>query len=150
MRSAAGRHFPNHFPGEYILIEDRPCDWSGVESSRDRLPLGMSQSESRIIGSPIQPSSLLLWSSNFCFVLCTIFFDIIHDHSLNTTAKMQGLNRVKTVLDKGQLALGVWQLLPGSNMSRTLARAGYDWVLVDCEHGNIDGKSIGLVEDIND
>jgi 4-hydroxy-2-oxoheptanedioate aldolase len=55
---------------------------------------------------------------------------------------MQGLNRVRTVLDKGEVALGVWQLLPGSNMSRTLARAGYDWVLVDCEHGNIDGKSI--------
>lgn len=52
---------------------------------------------------------------------------------------MQGLNHVKTVLDNGGLALGVWQLLPGSNMSRTLARAGYDWVLVDCEHGNIDG-----------
>lgn len=61
---------------------------------------------------------------------------------------MEGLNRVKTVLDKGQLALGVWQLLPGSNMSRTLARAGYDWVLVDCEHGNIDGKSIGPIENI--
>lgn len=55
---------------------------------------------------------------------------------------MQGLNRVKTVLDKGGLALGVWQLLPGSNMSRTLARAGYDWVLVDCEHGNIDGQCL--------
>jgi hypothetical protein len=58
---------------------------------------------------------------------------------------MQGLNRVKTVLGKGEVALGVWQLLPGSNMSRTLARAGYDWVLVDCEHGNIDGQSIDLV-----
>jgi 4-hydroxy-2-oxoheptanedioate aldolase len=46
----------------------------------------------------------------------------------------------KSVLDKGGLALGVWQMLPGSNMSRTLARAGYDWVLVDCEHGNIDGR----------
>lgn len=53
---------------------------------------------------------------------------------------MQGLNHVKAVLDKGDRALGVWQLLPGSNMSRTLARAGYDWVLVDCEHGNIDGQ----------
>ncbi|KAF7529554.1 hypothetical protein PCG10_007112 [Penicillium crustosum] len=55
---------------------------------------------------------------------------------------MQGRNRVKAVLDKGGLALGVWQLLPGSNMSRTLARAGYDWVLVDCEHGNIDDAAM--------
>ncbi len=34
------------------------------------------------------------------------------------------------------------QMIPGSNVSRTLARTGVDWVLVDCEHGNIDGKSL--------
>ena len=55
--------------------------------------------------------------------------------------KMEGTNRVKTVLKQGERpALGVWQMLPGSNISRLLARAGYDWVLVDCEHGNIDGN----------
>lgn len=36
-------------------------------------------------------------------------------------------------------SLGVWQMIPGSNVSRSLARTGVDWVLVDCEHGNIDG-----------
>ncbi|KAF2441018.1 Phosphoenolpyruvate/pyruvate domain-containing protein [Karstenula rhodostoma CBS 690.94] len=35
-------------------------------------------------------------------------------------------------------SFGLWQTLPGANVSRTLARAGVDWVLVDCEHGNID------------
>ncbi|KAJ5637116.1 hypothetical protein N7490_006995 [Penicillium lividum] len=56
---------------------------------------------------------------------------------------MQGTNRVKTVLNEGERpALGVWQMLPGSNLSRTLARAGYDWVLVDCEHGNIDDAAM--------
>lgn len=55
---------------------------------------------------------------------------------------MQGTNRVKNVLNQGERpALGVWQMLPGSNLSRALARAGYDWVLVDCEHGNIDGQT---------
>ncbi|KAI0484869.1 Pyruvate/Phosphoenolpyruvate kinase-like domain-containing protein [Xylariaceae sp. FL0804] len=29
-------------------------------------------------------------------------------------------------------------MLPGANMSRFLARGGVDWVMVDCEHGNID------------
>lgn len=38
-------------------------------------------------------------------------------------------------------SIGVWQTLPGQNVSRVLARAGVDWVMVDCEHGNIDGKS---------
>ncbi|KAI8725750.1 HpcH-HpaI domain-containing protein [Fusarium sp. LHS14.1] len=29
-------------------------------------------------------------------------------------------------------------MLPGANISRLLARSGVDWVLIDCEHGNID------------
>lgn len=42
---------------------------------------------------------------------------------------------------RGQASLGMWQMLPGANVSRALARTpGIDWVLVDCEHGNIDGK----------
>lgn len=35
---------------------------------------------------------------------------------------------------------GIWQLLPGANLSRLLANAGYDFVVVDCEHGNLDGE----------
>ncbi|RAK99981.1 Phosphoenolpyruvate/pyruvate domain-containing protein [Aspergillus ibericus CBS 121593] len=50
---------------------------------------------------------------------------------------MDGTSRVKKVLQENRVALGVWQLLPGSNLARILARAGYDWVLVDCERGNI-------------
>ncbi|KAI0097761.1 Pyruvate/Phosphoenolpyruvate kinase-like domain-containing protein [Nemania sp. FL0031] len=39
--------------------------------------------------------------------------------------------------------MGVWQTLPGQNVSRILARtAGVDWVLVDCEHGNIDDAAM--------
>ncbi|PWY81998.1 Phosphoenolpyruvate/pyruvate domain-containing protein [Aspergillus heteromorphus CBS 117.55] len=56
---------------------------------------------------------------------------------------MDGTSRVKQVLAQGtRVALGVWQLLPGSNLARILARAGYDWVLVDCEHGNIDDAAM--------
>jgi len=29
-------------------------------------------------------------------------------------------------------------MLPGSNQARTIARCGFDWVVVDTEHGNID------------
>jgi len=32
------------------------------------------------------------------------------------------------------------QMLPGTNHSRAIARSGVDWVCIDCEHGNIDGK----------
>jgi len=34
--------------------------------------------------------------------------------------------------------MGMWQMIPGANVSRLLARTGADWVCVDCEHGNID------------
>lgn len=55
---------------------------------------------------------------------------------------MQAANRLQTALNEGKgAAMGCWQMIPGANVSRTLARSGVDWVLVDCEHGNIDGKS---------
>lgn len=31
-------------------------------------------------------------------------------------------------------------MLPGTHLSRAIARSGFDWILVDCEHGNISGK----------
>lgn len=50
-------------------------------------------------------------------------------------------NRLKQVFTEAKRpAMGLWQMLPGANISRILARSGPDWVLVDCEHGNIDGK----------
>ncbi|GAP86257.1 putative aldolase citrate lyase family protein [Rosellinia necatrix] len=51
---------------------------------------------------------------------------------------------LKSVLEKGERAsMGVWQTLPGHNVSRVLARTpGVDWVLVDCEHGNIDDAAM--------
>ncbi len=50
-------------------------------------------------------------------------------------------NRLKQVFAEAKRpAMGFWQMLPGANVSRVLARAGVDWVMVDCEHGNIDGR----------
>ena len=55
-------------------------------------------------------------------------------------ASMKGANRLRVALEEGKgPSLGCWQMIPGSNVSRTLARTGVDWVVVDCEHGNIDG-----------
>ncbi|KAF5723520.1 zinc-binding protein [Fusarium mundagurra] len=51
---------------------------------------------------------------------------------------MQSSNRLRTALLEGKKAFGAWQMLPGANVSRVLARSGVDWVLVDCEHGNLD------------
>lgn len=54
---------------------------------------------------------------------------------------MQEANRLKRAMEQGP-SMGVWQMIPGANVSRTLARTGVDWVLVDCEHGNIDGDML--------
>ncbi|KAL7621983.1 hypothetical protein AAE478_007484 [Parahypoxylon ruwenzoriense] len=51
---------------------------------------------------------------------------------------MQASNRLKVSFLEGKQSFGAWQMLPGANISRLLARSGVDWVLIDCEHGNID------------
>ncbi|KAK7923125.1 hypothetical protein PG985_007196 [Apiospora marii] len=53
---------------------------------------------------------------------------------------LQGCKAREALAKSGGASLGLWQTFPGANISRTLARAdGIDWVMVDCEHGNIDG-----------
>ncbi|QGI68658.1 hypothetical protein CEK26_012617 [Fusarium fujikuroi] len=40
-------------------------------------------------------------------------------------------------------SMGLWQMVPGANMSRALARVpGVDWVVIDCEHGNLDDSAM--------
>ncbi|KAG6008175.1 hypothetical protein E4U43_000204 [Claviceps pusilla] len=51
---------------------------------------------------------------------------------------MEKCNRLKAAFKLGKPSMGMWQMLPGANVSRLLARTGVDWVMVDCEHGNID------------
>ena len=51
---------------------------------------------------------------------------------------MQEANVLRRKMASGGQAMGFWQMIPGSNVSRTLARCGVDWILVDQEHGNID------------
>ncbi|KAF5025301.1 hypothetical protein F66182_2634 [Fusarium sp. NRRL 66182] len=51
---------------------------------------------------------------------------------------MQTSNRLRMALHEGKKSFGAWQMIPGANVSRVLARSGVDWVLVDCEHGTLD------------
>ncbi|KAI4104920.1 MAG: hypothetical protein LQ345_007256 [Seirophora villosa] len=56
---------------------------------------------------------------------------------------MQAANRVQKALRTGSgLTFGAWQMLAGTNVSRIIARSGFDWVAVDTEHGNIDAHGI--------
>ncbi|KAL9119655.1 MAG: hypothetical protein Q9187_003796, partial [Circinaria calcarea] len=59
------------------------------------------------------------------------------------SSEMQAANRLQKALRTGSgLTFGAWQMLPGSNQARTIARCGFDWVTVDTEHGNIDGEDV--------
>ena len=55
---------------------------------------------------------------------------------------MQAANRLQRALRTGSgLTFGAWQMLPGTNHARVMARCGFDWICVDTEHGNIDGMN---------
>ncbi|KIW47400.1 uncharacterized protein PV06_00098 [Exophiala oligosperma] len=56
-------------------------------------------------------------------------------------AVMDNANTLRKTLNTGSgVSYGAWQMLPGTHLSRAIARAGFDWVCIDCEHGNIAGK----------
>ncbi|KAF2011820.1 2,4-dihydroxyhept-2-ene-1,7-dioic acid aldolase [Aaosphaeria arxii CBS 175.79] len=52
---------------------------------------------------------------------------------------MQAANRLQKALKRGDTSYGAWQMLSGTNLTRTMCRAAnnIDWLLVDLEHGNI-------------
>jgi 4-hydroxy-2-oxoheptanedioate aldolase len=52
---------------------------------------------------------------------------------------LQEASTIYKAFKKGGPAFAGWQMLPGTNHSRAIARSGVDLVVVDCEHGNIAG-----------
>ncbi|KAK3362143.1 Pyruvate/Phosphoenolpyruvate kinase-like domain-containing protein [Lasiosphaeria ovina] len=62
---------------------------------------------------------------------------------MDASSKMLRANRLKQIFLEGKRpAMGLWQMLPGANVSRILARSGADFVMVDAEHGNIDDSAM--------
>ncbi|CAL5868574.1 uncharacterized protein PFLUO_LOCUS2801 [Penicillium psychrofluorescens] len=41
-------------------------------------------------------------------------------------------------------SIGQWLEFPGYSLARTVSQLGEDWVLIDCEHGNIDDNEMYL------
>ncbi|SFK07476.1 HpcH/HpaI aldolase family protein [Celeribacter neptunius] len=48
------------------------------------------------------------------------------------------VNRFKQALKDGRMQWGIWQTFGGPDMAELLAASGYDWVLIDGEHGAFD------------
>ncbi|MEM1428982.1 MAG: HpcH/HpaI aldolase/citrate lyase family protein [Pseudomonadota bacterium] len=47
-------------------------------------------------------------------------------------------NRFKAALREGRPQLGIWNTIGGNTVPELLGTAGFDWVLVDCEHAAIE------------
>jgi len=52
------------------------------------------------------------------------------------------LNKFKAALHKGHKQYGIWNGIPHSYAAEILAGAGFDWVLIDAEHGPFDINQI--------
>ncbi|KAJ1548134.1 hypothetical protein HK096_004062 [Nowakowskiella sp. JEL0078] len=49
---------------------------------------------------------------------------------------MAANNTIRNALAKGP-SLGAWIMMPGTIIARTMATLGFDWILIDGEHGNM-------------
>ncbi|KAH7014082.1 2-dehydro-3-deoxyglucarate aldolase [Microdochium trichocladiopsis] len=59
-----------------------------------------------------------------------------------------GKTRLRQSLERAKAregpSVGQWLEFPGYTLARTIAPLGQDWVLIDCEHGNIDDRDMYL------
>ena len=54
-------------------------------------------------------------------------------------------NRMKQKLRAGEPAFGVSVMIPSPQIVEMIAAAGFDWVLLDCEHGTLTLESVELM-----
>src|SRR5262249_60297894 len=54
-------------------------------------------------------------------------------------------NTMKAKIQRGEVALGVSLMFPSPQLVEMLAYAGFDWVLIDCEHGSIGPADIEVM-----
>ena len=54
-------------------------------------------------------------------------------------------NRMKEKIARGEPALGCSVMFPSPQVVEMLGFAGFDWVLIDCEHGSIGPADVELM-----
>lgn len=55
------------------------------------------------------------------------------------------INRMKEKLQAGEPVFGVSVMIPSPQIVEMIAAAGFDWVLLDCEHGTLTLESVELM-----
>src|SRR5215470_4965739 len=63
----------------------------------------------------------------------------------SSPSESQMQNTMKDKIRRGEVALGVSLMFPSPQLVEMLAYAGFDWVLIDCEHGSISPADIELM-----
>src|SRR5690349_24894629 len=58
---------------------------------------------------------------------------------------MMQTNRMKAKLAAGEPAFGLSVMIPSPQIVESAAGMGFDWVLIDCEHGTIGLESMELI-----
>ena len=51
--------------------------------------------------------------------------------------RIEKIKIIRKKLQNNQVSIGTWQQIPHASISEILGQAGYDWVVVDMEHGSI-------------
>src|SRR2546422_4045913 len=55
---------------------------------------------------------------------------------------LQNRNTLKQKLAQGQTTLGLWVTLESPTITEIAVTLGFDWVVIDAEHGHLDFKEI--------
>lgn len=63
--------------------------------------------------------------------------------SNSTLSQFAMVHPLKTKLAAGGIVCGIWSIIPTGSMAGTLATAGFDFLILDCEHG---GWDFGQIE----
>jgi 4-hydroxy-2-oxoheptanedioate aldolase len=54
-------------------------------------------------------------------------------------------NAMKATISSGRAAIGLSVMIPSPQIVEMAGRLGFDWVLIDCEHGTINRESVELM-----
>jgi 4-hydroxy-2-oxoheptanedioate aldolase len=57
------------------------------------------------------------------------------------------MNRIRQARAEGRASFGAWSVLPGSLPAELMGRAGFDWVIIDTQHGGtVPGDLVAMIQ----
>ena len=56
--------------------------------------------------------------------------------------KKEAIRSLRKKLQQGSPSVGSWMQIPNTSIAEILGKAGYNWITIDLEHGNISSESL--------